>query len=84
MKTFYPTEEEFLEPIVYIEKLFKQGAGEYGCIKIIPPTSFKPPYSFDTQSSQKLPFRSQTVQNLSRGKVGISGLYSTVGVYIQR
>ena len=74
MKAFYPTEEEFLEPIIYIEKLFKEGASKYGCVKIIPPSSFKPPYSFNKCSKQKLPFRSQTVQNLSRGKVKIFGL----------
>jgi len=71
MKVFYPTEEEFLEPIIYIEKLFKEGVWKNGCIKIIPPSSFKTPFSFDTKSTQKMPFRSQTVQNLSRGKVSL-------------
>lgn len=37
MKCFYPTEEEFKSPIVYIEKLVEQGASQYGCIKVMPP-----------------------------------------------
>jgi hypothetical protein len=69
MEVFKPTTEEFKEPIRYIEKLYKEGAWKYGCIKIIPPEDFKPPFSFDTDSNVKLPFRSQILQNLAKGKV---------------
>lgn len=72
MKVFRPTLEEFQEPICYIEKLYKQGAWKYGCVKIIPPASFSPPFSFDTASDKKLPFRTQILQNLSKGKVSIN------------
>jgi hypothetical protein len=48
MKTFYPTVEEFgRSPIDYFEKLFKEGAAQYGCIKIVPPKEFRPPLAFD-------------------------------------
>jgi hypothetical protein len=47
MKTYYPTVEEFISPIDYIEKLFKEGAPQYGCIKIVPPKEFRPPLAFD-------------------------------------
>ena len=41
MPVFYPTEEEFLNPIDYIEKLYHEHrAHEYGCVKVIPPASF--------------------------------------------
>lgn len=53
MPVFYPTSEEFRNPIDYIEKLMqKDGAdiAQYGCIKIVPPTEFKPPLAFDIGS----------------------------------
>ena len=69
MKVYKPTTSEFKEPIMYIEKIYKEGAWKYGCIKIIPPEEFKPPFSIDTTSDRKLPFRSQILQDLSQGKV---------------
>ena len=43
MPVYYPTEEEFKNPMDYIDKLYKSGDGsKYGCLKIIPPSSFKP------------------------------------------
>ena len=56
MKTFYPTEEEFGQsPCEYIEKLIdSQKAFDYGCVKIVPPSSFKPECAFDRESDRKL------------------------------
>ena len=71
MKEFHPTEEEFMEPIKYVEHLYAEGAWKYGCIKIIPPASYTPPFSLDTESERKMPFRSQVLQNLTKGKVHI-------------
>lgn len=71
MKVFKPTEEEFRDPIKYIEGLYEQEAWKFGCVKIIPPSSFKPPFCFDTSSDRKLPTRYQTLQDLSQGKVRI-------------
>lgn len=52
MPTFSPTELEFSNPILYIENLMKgdQDISKYGCIKIVPPKSFKPPLAFDMES----------------------------------
>lgn len=61
MKVYYPTKEEFTNPIDYIEKLYKEGASEYGCVKIIPPKDFRPPLAFNRESSQKLPTRFQVL-----------------------
>lgn len=37
MKTYYPTTEEFKNPVAYIEQLYSEGAHKYGAIKIVPP-----------------------------------------------
>ena len=66
MPVFRPTEEEFQNPINYIEYLYTQkNAHQYGCVKIIPPKSFKPPLAFDINSNRKMPTRYQVLQKLS-------------------
>jgi len=58
MPIFRPTEEEFRNPIDYIEKLYREkDIVQYGTVKVIPPSSFKPKCVFDTNSDQKLPTR---------------------------
>ena len=43
MPVFRPTEAEFSNPINYVEKLMNDKKVQlYGCVKIIPPESFKP------------------------------------------
>lgn len=76
MKVFYPTEEEFKDPITYIETLFYEGTWKFGCIKIIPPASFKPEFSFNPGQDKKMPTRFQTLQDLSQGKVKLVVLYN--------
>lgn len=66
VKTYYPTEEEFKEPMKYIEHLYyHEHAQKYGIVKIVPPASFAPPLAFDQFSKQKLPTRYQVLQSLS-------------------
>ena len=68
MPVFKPSEEEFANPIDYFEKLYHQHeAAKYGCVKVIPPPSFKPPLAFDMESETKLPTRYQILQKLSQG-----------------
>ncbi len=48
VKTYYPSEEEFKEPMKYIDYLYYvEKASKYGIVKIVPPASFKPPVAFD-------------------------------------
>ena len=57
-KTYYPTEEQFREPMRYIEYLAGQGeALRYGTVKIVPPASFRPHLAFDMFSNRRLPTR---------------------------
>ena len=48
--TFYPTEDEFREPLQYIQKI-GQTASNYGIAKIVPPAGWKPPFAIDTEVS---------------------------------
>jgi len=68
MPVFYPTEKEFKDPMLYIDKLFTQDkVWQAGTIKIVPPPSFKPTLAFDKKSKAKLPTRYQVLQQLSQG-----------------
>jgi histone demethylase JARID1 len=69
MPVFRPTDEEFKNPIDYFEKLLtKEDVHRFGCFKVIPPASFKPPMVFDTESNKKLPSRVQDLHKLSMGE----------------
>lgn len=47
--TFYPTLEEFQDPMEYIRWCGKeQGAEEFGICKIVPPQGWQPPFVMDT------------------------------------
>jgi hypothetical protein len=69
---YRPSEEEFMNPINYIEKLYKEGASEFGCIKIIPPSSYKPPNPMSKSSDKKMPTKYQILQDLSQAQVRFS------------
>lgn len=46
--TFYPTAEEFKDPLSYIEKISPEGE-KYGIIKIVPPKGYHPQFSLKTE-----------------------------------
>ncbi|KAJ1966460.1 hypothetical protein H4R35_006977, partial [Dimargaris xerosporica] len=46
---FYPTPEEFVHPLKYIEKI-RPVAEQAGICKIIPPTGWRPPFALDTET----------------------------------
>ncbi|KAI1314367.1 hypothetical protein EDD11_002232 [Mortierella claussenii] len=46
---YYPTAQEFLEPLKYIETI-RPEAEKAGICKIIPPDGWKPPFALDTET----------------------------------
>ncbi len=46
--TYYPTEEEWRNPMEYLRKVVAE-ARQYGLCKLVPPESWNPPFAIDTQ-----------------------------------
>ncbi|CAH2048157.1 unnamed protein product [Thlaspi arvense] len=59
---YYPTEDEFKDPLEYIHKI-KPEAEVYGICKIVPPNSWKPPFGLDLESV-KFPTKTQEIHRL--------------------
>ena len=45
--TFYPTEEEFLDPIAYIDSIRQRGGEAAGVACVVPPPSWDPPFALE-------------------------------------
>ncbi|ESW30492.1 hypothetical protein PHAVU_002G157500 [Phaseolus vulgaris] len=59
---YYPTEDEFKDPLEYIYKI-RPEAEPYGICKIVPPKSWKPPFALDLHSFT-FPTKTQAIHKL--------------------
>lgn len=59
---FYPTQEEFDDPLQYINRISKEGL-KYGILKIIPPDGWKPPFALNYENFKFKP-RIQKINEL--------------------
>ncbi|KAL3833496.1 hypothetical protein ACJIZ3_008232 [Penstemon smallii] len=59
---FYPSEEEFKDPLEYIYKI-RPEAEPYGICKIVPPKSWKPPFVLD-KDAFTFPTKTQAIHQL--------------------
>ncbi|XP_056174219.1 lysine-specific demethylase JMJ17 isoform X3 [Syzygium oleosum] len=59
---FCPTEEEFSDPLEYIDKI-RPEAEPYGVCKIVPPKSWKPPFALDLDKFT-FPTKTQAIHQL--------------------
>jgi histone demethylase JARID1 len=55
--TFYPTAEEFQDPMEYLRKIGDEGRGkEFGMCKVVPPQGWQMPFVLDTEVSHSVRF----------------------------
>jgi histone demethylase JARID1 len=54
---FYPSVEEFMRPMEYIEKVAREASHEHGIAKIVPPEGWRPPFALDTRVRPPAPLR---------------------------
>lgn len=60
--TFHPTEQEFQDPLKYIDSI-RPIAEPYGACKIIPPNNWKPPFALDLDKF-RFPTKTQAIHQL--------------------
>jgi len=49
--TYFPTDEEFRDPMQYMRKIAPEGS-KYGIVKVVPPSGWNPTFAINTEVSR--------------------------------
>ncbi|OQS01047.1 histone demethylase [Thraustotheca clavata] len=80
-RVFYPTIEEFAEPLKYIQKIAPEGR-KTGIAKIVPPAGWNPPSMIDFEDNKvKIETKLQRLHHLQEGKEYSNGRKHTLKSY---
>jgi histone demethylase JARID1 len=61
---FYPTEDEFRDPIAFVQRLRELGAEDIGICRIVAPKSWRPPKGSFLARNKTFPTRRQAIHRL--------------------
>ena len=64
---YYPTIEEFRDPLKYIHSI-SSVASQYGICKIVPPKEWNPPHQVDMHDERRFPTKRQEINTLQQGQ----------------
>jgi histone demethylase JARID1 len=65
--TYYPSTEEFKDPLKYIRSISTEAA-QYGICKIVPPKEWNPPCQVSLDDPRRFPTKRQEINVLQQGK----------------
>jgi len=69
--SYYPTEEEFADPLQYVARI-RPEAEKFGICRIVPPASWKPPFALPNKETLEFETRIQTLHELMYREAGPS------------
>jgi hypothetical protein len=77
---FYPTAEEFMDPLIYIQKI-RSEAEQYGICKIVPPPEWNPSCQVKMSNPKMFPTKLQDVHTLQEGQGFDEGKNYNIATY---
>jgi histone demethylase JARID1 len=67
--SYYPTEAEWEDPLAFVAKI-RPEAERYGICRIVPPPSWRPPFSLPNKETMRFPTRIQALHELQNRAAG--------------
>jgi len=67
--TYHPSEAEWADPLAFVASIRAEGE-RYGIVRIVPPASWKPPFSLPNKDALRFPTRIQALHELQHRAPG--------------